>query len=488
MRKLLVIFTAIVLAFAFALGDQVIRLSQSGNPLGVEQIKSFFGLGADPSPGRPQIPSAPSTPEPDPEPNLSYDERLEKGDYYYDRGFVNFAINEYVKAANLEPRRSEPYLKLAQAHFDLLDYEKSEKNASQALSLNSQDFSAQYFLVLIAIKQNDFVKAQELINQLQSSGITDARLVYYQGLLKAVSDQHEDAKEILSSIQQNPSATVDLRAKAGAILSGYEEFEFAEAAEALYLGELLSRAFNEVGEYELAIFKLKEILKARSDLRDAWILLGFSYLNLEKYVFALTAFESAYELDPQWPATQYFLGITYAELERNDDAIVYLNYAANNGFEPQQVIKQKLADLYLDTQNYVESVRVYEELLTQQSNDVEAFVRPIWIYLDFLKQPEKALKLAEQAVTKFPNEPMSYNLLGWSQTETRNYTEAEKNLNKALQANPQFSAAYYNLGKLYEKLNQKESALFAYQKAYEHDQNGSIGNLAAKRYNALFIE
>ena len=53
---------------------------------------------------------------------------------------------------------------------------------------------------------------------------------------------------------------------------------------------------------------------------------------------------------------------------------------------------------------------------------------------------------------------------------------------------PTLPAPHYNIAKLYEERDDIDAALEYYQKAYELDQNGSIGNLAAKRYNALLLE
>ena len=486
MRKVIAIIAAIILAFVIALGDQIIKLSLAGDPLG---LKTLFGWEEDNSitiPDKPKIPDVTITEKE--EVNLTYDDHLEKGDYYYEKGFLVFAANEYVKAANLEPDRTYPYLKLIQTNFDLGDFSKARINAEQVLKLDPSNFEAQYFLVLISIKQNEFNEAEQLIDKLLTTEIMDPRLLYYKALLKITFNQYDEGKDLLKQAQAMLMAADELNEKIYKILAGYEEFEFAKAAEELYLSELLSRAFNQIGEYEMAIYKLKEILRARSDLRDAWILLGFSYLNLEKYLFAITSFEHAYEIDSEWPATQYFLGITYAELSKYNDAIIYLNYALDNGFEPAIVVKQKLADLYLEVEDYEKSVAIYQEVLEVSKQDINAFVRPIWIYLDFLNEPDQALKLGEMAVMTFPEDPMAYNLLGWSQIGVKNYVEAEKNLQKAISMDPSFAAAHYNLGKLYEELKRNESAMESYQKAYELDQNGSIGNLAAKRYNALLLK
>lgn len=486
MKKLTAIILAVVLAFIIALGDQIIALSLSGNPLG---LKSFFSQADDGGitiTDRPQLPEAP---EPEPvKVNLTYDERIEKGNYYFDRGFLTFAANEYVKAANLEPDRIEPYFKLSQTHFDLMDYAKAKRNAEEVLERAPTQYEAKFQLMRIALKQNDFTAAQQYGNELIAAGITDPRVAYYSALVQIAFGQYEAGEKLLRDASNLSVGNTELDGSINTLLGSYEEFAFAQSAEDLYLAELLSRSLNQIGEYELAVYKLKDILRTRSDLRDSWVLLGFAYLNLEKYLFALSSFEQAYDLDPQKPATQYFLGVTYTELQQYDDAIVFLNYALDNGFEQKALLKQKLADLYLEVEDYEKSVQAYEEVLNYNKQDAEAFVRPVWIYLDFLNDPIKAMKLAELAVITFPFEPMAYNLLGWSQTGTRNFVESEKNLMKAITMDPEFAAAYYNLAKLYEEMGRVETAMENYQKAYEFDQNGSIGNLSAKRFNALMIQ
>ncbi len=487
MKKVTAIIIAVILAFVIAMGDQIIRLSLSDNPLGLSSLKSFFGF-ADNTITLPKKPSIPTLSEKPEEVNLTYEDRLEKGDYYAERGFLTYATNEYVKAANLEPARLKPYEKLLETNFELGDYSKAKRNAEKILELSPDDHDAQYYLVKINIKLNEFSQAELLIDQMIAKGVTDNRLTYLKALIQIAYGKHDEGRSLLEDILTDPELDSELAAKIQTIMAAYQEFDFAKAAEDLYLGELLSRSLNQLEEYELSVYKLKNILRTRTDLRDSWILLGFAYLNLDNYLFALTSFEHAYEIDPEWPATQYFLGLTYSELKQYDDAIVYLSYALENGFEPAVVVQHKLADLYLETKQYEKSVGIYENLLETNKQDINAFVRPIWIYLDFLNEPQKAMKLAELAVIAFPEDPMAYNLLGWSQTGTGNIIEAEKNLKKAIASDPDLAAAHYNLGKLYEQVGENEKALKSFQEAYNLDQNGSIGNLAAKRYNALLIQ
>jgi len=490
MKKVLAIVAAVALAFLLAMGDQLYKAVAPSGEFSWSSVKTALGFKSDETitiATKPKLPGITTIEKPE-ESNLSYDERMTKGDYYREKGFLTFAANEYVKASDLEPKNSTPYLRLTQANFEMGDFAKAEADANQVMTLDPSNTEARYYLVLIATKQSKFDQALQQISQLEQDGITDSRLTFYKGLIFITQGKHKEGEDLLSQVSADPTATASLKEKADKMLAAYQEFEFAQGAEDLYLGELLSRGLNQIGEFELAVTKLKDILKNRPDLRDAWNLLGFAYLNLNNTLFAVTAFEQSYKLDPQLATTQYFLGLSYAEIGRHDDSIVYLNYALSNGFEPKVVAQRKLADLYLEKADYAKSVAAYEEILKENNQDINAFVRPIWIYLEFLNQPDKALKLGEASVIAFPNNAMAYNLLGWSQIGTQNYVEGEKNLLKSIQMDPTQAAPHYNLGKLYEATNEKEKAKVQYQAAYELDQNGSIGNLAAKRYNILLVD
>lgn len=487
MRKFLAILSALLSAFIVIVLYGAWRQGVPFRDLSPQTVRQIL-LGFRPSPaddGESKDPGAVAVSiVPEAEENLSFDERMSKGDYFSERGFLTFAANEYVKASNLDPARPEPYLKLAQTHFALGDYQKARLNNQTLLLLRPTDAEALYFSARVDLKEGRYDDARATLDALAERLPPDPRLLYDRALLQIIGNDYEGARKLLSEAAATPP-TPDLLEKIDRLLAAYREFDFAQAAETLYLSELLSRAMSQNKEYELAIFKLKEVLKTRNDLRDAWILLGFSYLNLGEHYFALTAFQRAYELDPVWPTTPYFLGLTYQELQDFGQAILYFNQALANQFEPTAVVRQKLADLYLSTKDYARAADMYNALLAESPDDVNAFIRPIWLYLSELQQPAEALRLAELAMVTFPENPMGYNLLGWAQTGTGDYQKAEINLKKALELQPTLAAAHLNLGKLYELQNRMDEAIVAFEKAYTLDPNGSIGQLAAQKYNAL---
>lgn len=437
-----------------------------------------------------KLPLDPNVSQPSPsnakEEKLTYNQHMEKGDVFFEKGFYSLASSEYAKAAQLERGRVEPHLQLVDTYLKLLNYDQAMASTQAVLQLDPRSTEAQFLQALIQLKQSDFSKAKLALDQLHPSPPLKAKVTYYQALLEALFDNHERAQTLLEQAKSE-GTDAQLTPFVDEVLRAYQEFSLAQLAEGAYLEQLLARAYNEVGEYQMTIYSMKELLKERPELRDAWILYGFAYLNLQQPAFAKTAFERAYQLDSTWTPTQFFLALTHQALGNKEEAVKFFNFALANQFQPEIVAQKYLADLQFELKNYPASVKAYQRVIELNNQDLKAYTRPIWIYLELLQQPEQALALAEIALALFPEEAMAYNLVGWSQTGTRDYSEAESNLKRALELDPHLAAAELNLGKLYQSKRQYPLALSHYQQAYERDQNGSIGNLAAQAYNDLLV-
>ena len=475
MRKVIAIISGLILAATITIGV----LFYQGNPFLTDLVENWTK-----SP-LPTLEEAIEQEEKEEEElNLSYEERIEKGDYYFERGFLTFATNEYVRASNLEPTRTEPYQKLVETHFELGNYNKALSSAEFILEKEPGNLETRFDTILIHMKLSDFDTAKNLLSTFPTQTSSDAKVNYYKGLLSSVFGSYSLAKQELQTAK-GQSLDPQLTEKIDIILGAYAEFDATQAGEELFRSILLARAYNKVGEYEAAIHTLKDTLKTRADLRDGWILLSFAYLNLEKYQFALTAIDKAYSLDSTWSTTQYFLGLIHKELGNFEDSIVYFNLALSNDFEPKIVIQSQLAELYFDSKDFENAAEAYEAVLAIDQENVAAYIRPVWLYIDYVKDPEKALNIAKSALAAFPDSAMSYNLMGWSYIGLEDLKRAESHLKKALEIDPLLPAAHLNIGSLYELQSKESQALAAYQEAYRLDESGSIGNLAGERYNEL---
>lgn len=417
-------------------------------------------------------------------PNTSFMERLEKGDALFEATHYDLAAVEYQAATQLDPAQSEGFYKLGQAAFYSGDFAVAENALTQALALNPQDPDTQWMLGKTFLELEAFDQAQA---QFEAASSTDVRIVYYRGVLHAYNGHYPEAQVLFQQVidgKQSP----ELSTNATIYLNSMTEFDLAQDAPESYQKTLVGRSLAETGENTLATALLYDVLRIEPDYRDAWIILGYVYLSKEQYAEAQEALLKAVEIDPSKGETRYFLGLSYFGQDDMGSAIPQFELALESGFEPKVQVYQKLGDAAVLTGDYPKAVDAYENVLVLNSSDVNLYIRPIWLYLDHLNDTDRALELAETALAEHPNDAMSYNLVGWVQTAQKEYAEAEKNLNYALILNPELPAIYLNFGRWHEAQEQWEEAKEYYKRAYAKDPEGSIGSLAAERYNTLVAQ
>ncbi len=411
------------------------------------------------------------------EENLTLEEYMTAGQRYFAQGYLTLASNNFSQAVNTDSSHKEAHLQLIKTFIALRDFDSAEASCVQALEVFQKDQDLTLLLGEVYIQQSRFEDAKTTFNSLAD---TVAEKKYYLGALFAFEGNHEEAKVLLKEAQSSK-----MQLQADVLLGAYSEFDLFPDGSQLHLKLLIAKAFDQLGLYEMAVKNTKEILKEKANYRDAWLLLGHSYLALEKYDFAKSAFLQGLELDPTKPETAYFLALTEAELKNNSSALEYMNKALLNGYEPKKDVLVKLGEYNLNDQKYSDAVKYYEEALGENPQSVNDFIRPIWISIDYLNDPDEALRLADMALEKYSELAMAHNLQGWAYLAGDDFDNAEIALNKALEIDKKMAGAYLNLGKLYEKKGEKSEALKNYKIAYEIDPSSSIGETAVFLYNDL---
>lgn len=409
------------------------------------------------------------------------DEAIERGKLLEEQGYFSLALAEYEAAIKNHAGNVQPLLAAGNLALRLNDIPKAKAYFQQILQYDPQSIDAQLGVVRTLLAQRNIDEARTLLENITAHNQTSR---FYQGMVAAAKGDHDAAKAIFNDIVNQPESD-ELRGKADSFLAAYAEFNAFAEGDPLHRVVLLGRSYNQVEAYDLAIAQLLEVVKSKKDYRDAWILLGYAYLRQEKFPDARDALEEARKLDPDKPEPLFYLGITYYGLKDLDKAIQYFELAKKKGYEPVIQINQKLAEIYLIQKNYPKSAQNYEEVLALNGSDVNYYVKPLWIYLDILKEPQKAVALAEKAVKAHPDQAMSYNLLGWAYLGNKQYKEAQQYLDKALTLDPKLNAVHLNYGMLYEQQGRLDAALASFKKAYQMGNGDSISQAAAAHYNRL---
>ena len=210
-----------------------------------------------------------------------------------------------------------------------------------------------------------------------------------------------------------------------------------------------------------------------------------AYQNPENKKLEYRVEDLAKILEENKPETIFLIGIAYALNEKFDDAENYFNQALELGFEPQSEINQRLADLSLLKEDFEKALQSYFKVIESGAADENIFTKAVWICIEKLKKPARAIGIAETAVRTLPETAESYNLLGWAFTAYGDYQKAQTNLLKALEKDPAYASAYLNLGWMYEKQSLLSTAKEYYKKAYAFGGQNPIASLAATRFNNI---
>ena len=227
-------------------------------------------------------------------------------------------------------------------------------------------------------------------------------------------------------------------------------------------------------------------MEQHRDYRDAWVVLGYNYLVMEKYSLAQVALDTAYQLDQTKAHIQYLLGIAYDKQQQKEKAVSFYTLALDNQYPNKTALRQRIALLLVDLQKFDLALKQYVELVNENALATpEMYVSPIWIALEFVKDTQTARSLAEKAKEKFPDSHISDNLLGWVALSQGRLPEAEQYLQASIQKNSRYDAPLYNLGRVYEAMSKPEEAKTAYKQAYELGTNSPIARLAAESFNRL---
>lgn len=416
--------------------------------------------------------------------SLSYIQHIQKGDDYVKSGMKSLAVNEYIAANQQQPENTEPYLKIGDILLKEKDYAKAQEIYQQLLMKNSENPEANFGLVKTYILLRNVEKANELLKTLPDSQMK----FYYTGLIASFAGQYDIAKTALAAATKavaGNSASEDIAAKANNVLSVYDEYGLNQGSQEIFLKTLIAKSFNQIEEYTLSIPLLFNVVKEKKDYRDAWILLGYAYLNTEDNKDAIDALQEAKKLDRNKPETLFFLGLALSANNQKDEAVQEIEDAIGKGFEPKIQAQQKLAEIYLEKNDFARAAGKYEAVLALNDKDMNYYVRPMWLYISKLNTPARALILAQHALTTHPNTGMGYNLVGWAQMALNDDEAAKVSLAKAIEIDPKMGAAYLNLGQLYEKQLNTEMAKQYYQTAFKLSQGSSVGDTAAASYNRL---
>jgi len=425
-----------------------------------------------------------------PEPKIqvtqkNYESYISSGDTHFVNKEYAQAIANYIPALEINPENIGLFAKLGESYLKNNEPEKAKDTFKKAQTLDPNSVFIKLGIARSYMNLRNIEEAKKLILEMDQTN-NDVKL--YKGIVSLLYTNFEEAKKLFKEIsstklangEENPTV-----AKAKKFDNVFNLFSSFKEGDPLYLETLLAKALTEIEEYEVSIPLLYDVISKKSNYRDAWIVLGYAYLNTGKIADSIDSFSQAESISPDKPETLFFLGLAYFANDNFDRAIYYLEKADKAGFEPKDQISLKLGDLYLLKQKYKKSAEKYEKVLELNTSNINIFAKTVWLNIEKLDQADHALEIASNCLTYYPEKAMSYNLVGWAYAALNRFDEAETYLKKALAMDPNLNEATLNMGYMYERQGLKNFAQEFYKKAYLTGQGSSVSNVALVRYKAL---
>lgn len=419
----------------------------------------------------------------------SFTDLIQAADAYEAQGIYDKALTALTRASEKTTDIALVDQKRANIFMKMKNYEKAVEIYTALLQKNPQNVSMRIKTLDVKMHMMNEKNAEQAVNDISESlsSISEANVqkLYMQCILSAYKNSREETENYCNQVKEKAPGSKEASI-AHALVDHYLVFSTFKDGSDGYLKALHAKSITEAGYSELAIPLLRQILLADKSYRDAWTLLGYNYLLIGKNSLGLASLESAYTLDTTKAYIQYLLGLAHDRRGNREKAISFYVLAVGNQFEKEIEVRSRLADLYVDNKNYDLALEQYTTVFTKtKPASPDAYVKPIWIYIETTKQPSKALELALTAEKQFPNNAVTDNLLGWAYTAAGKVKEARTALERGIKRDPSMAALYLNLGKLDQIEGKTDEAKVHYYAAYEKGKGTSIGDNAVKLYNDL---
>ena len=328
---------------------------------------------------------------------------LQQGQIFKQQGDLQAALQEYLRAAQLEPQRVETYRELVEIYEDLELWSQAAQYCKKILELNNSDETALadlqqpqlkleastataenlYDLASLYAKQQKldlaityygraiqqqpdlldaYLKLGELLTK--SKAGKKAIAVYLQGL-----KYHSDCPELYFNLgnlyklsQQFPQAAICYQKAI--------QYDPQHAVAYHELGEVLSQQQR----WSEAIPAYRQAIELNPDFSWSYNNLGYALIQLAQWSEVIPVYQKAIELNPNFPWSYYNLAEAYGKLEQWDKAVILYQKTVQIQSDLPQV-QQKLGDaLYRRSQqDRQQALQHFLEAIAQDPNSPQAY-------------------------------------------------------------------------------------------------------------------
>lgn len=344
------------------------------------------------------------------------------------------------KVVTLAPTDEVARLDLVNLLLQIGDKEQASQQLNALFKINPNSRNGLEALFKIYAAQKQWEQATQIAAQLEKVYPDDATGYYLSGIAYQASEKWESSNgRFEQALQKQPQAAEPLAQ--------------------------LIKNYLTLKQSDKALAKLNEILKNQPGNFFAYNLVGDVNKVINKYADAITAYQQAIEIKPNWIVPYRNIAALETQQKHKSEAIEILNKGIAKMGESAELITDLAALYHLDGEHQ-KVIELYEKMYQKNPDSlplVNNLARYLADYGNNTDNLDRAAKLAEPLAQT--DNPYLLDTVAWIAYKQGDYEKALKNLLKANELNPDMAAGHYHLGMVYLKQGNKTAAKEHLQKA-----------------------
>lgn len=372
------------------------------------------------------------------------------GDTFFSAKQYQKAVDAYTTAIAKAEERGIPFINLLLSRGDAYGFmqmfEESNADYKRVLLAEPDNLLANFYLGFNDYGTQNFEEAEKYFIKVLSLDENYIPAIYNIGLIKEQKKLEDEAIEEYKKVLQLDSKYSRALSRLGSIYFNRSDFTEAE-------------------KYFI------EITKVEPQSVDAYFNLGLIYYssNAEK---AIDNFKQVLILNPKDSEACYYLGILYSNNKEHEKAVFYLSRCVE--LDPMYAEAwNELGVIYYEIfKDYEKARYYYENVLKVNPNFGKAYYN-IALIEAVAEQTDKAVADFEKAIELNPELTSAYTELSKQYKKQKNFSKANDVLLKYISKFGEDAKVNNSIGVNYYSLADDKNAIIYYKKAIELEPNFS---------------
>lgn len=393
------------------------------------------------------------------------------------------------------PDHIKQFFQLAKKFHQTGDLSKAELFYNKILAVQPDNLhantslellGAQYHsLGLMAFKEKRLDSALELLNKAIDLQPQSVQFLVNLGNVYKALKTYELARECYEKALNIQPLTASVYSNLGLI--SHTQGHFSEAIDFYVKGLSISRrpeiltnlgnSYQELEQWSSAISSYQDAIQLEPQFYLAHFSLGNVYKKLQQFETAIGHYQTALKIHPNAAEVHNNLAMVFQKLEQVESALEHFESALR--LMPDSVsILNNLGSIYFKVGKEENAVQCFNRAIELDSQSAESYYHLANLYYktqDF----DKAIECYQKTLALDPKVAEAAMNLGNVYLEKDNVDEALKCYKQAIREREDFFAAYNHLGDVLKEQGNLEAAIEQYKTAYSIEPNdGQLFRLA----------